>query len=137
MTQKTEHRERVPLVHPRKPLNNRSNSVTSANFPTLLPIRFPMPTPLLAFRNLRDIVSGSTFLPTMAVLLGILASLLLIGFWIRARFFDNASENSADPEQLLGLYEEMRRQGDLTDEEFRSIKNRILPSRSHVVENDT
>ena len=96
-----------------------------------------MPTPLLAFRNLRDIVSGSTFLPTMAVLLGILASLLLIGFWIRARFFENASENSADPEQLLVLYEEMRRQGDLTDEEFRSIKNRILPSRSHVVENDT
>ena len=127
----------MPLVHPRKPLNNRSNSVTSANFPTLLPIRFPMPTPLLAFRNLRDIVSGSTFLPTMAVLLGILASLLLIGFWIRARFFENASENSADPEQLLVLYEEMRRQGDLTDEEFRSIKNRILPSRSHTVENDT
>ena len=73
----------------------------------------------------------------MAVLLGILAVLLLIGFWIRTRFHENASENAADPEQLLVLYEEMRRQGDLTDEEFRSIKSRILPSRSHDVPNDT
>ena len=127
----------MPLVDLRKPLNNCGHSDTCAIFPTLLPTRFPMTTPLLAFTNLRDIVSGSTFLPTMAVLLGILAALLLIGFWIRTRFVENASENSADPEELLVLYEEMRRQGDLTDEEFRSIKNRILPSRSHTVENDT
>ena len=92
---------------------------------------------ILAATDLRDLVSRSTFLPTMAVLLGILAVLLLIGFWIRTRFHENASENAADPEQLLVLYEEMRRQGDLTDEEFRSIKSRILPSRSHDVPNDT
>ena len=95
-----------------------------------------MTTPLLAFTNLRDIVSGSTFLPTMAVLLGILAALLLIGFWIRTRFVENASENSADPEELLVLYEEMRRQGDLTDEEFRSIKNQILPTRKNDQKTD-
>ena len=92
---------------------------------------------ILAATNLRDLVSRSTFLPTMAVLLGILAALLLIGFWIRTRFHENASENAADPEELLILYEEMRRQGDLTDEEFRSIKNRILPSRSHDVTQDS
>ena len=96
-----------------------------------------MTTLPLAYSNLSDLVSRSTFLPTMAVLLGILAALLLIGFWFRTRFLENATENSADPEELLVLYEEMRRQGDLTDEEFRSIKNRILPSRSHTVENDT
>ena len=96
-----------------------------------------MRTIFIAATGLRDLVSRSTFLPTMAVLLGILAVLLLIGFWIRTRFHENASENAADPEQLLVLYEEMRRQGDLTDEEFRSIKSRILPSRSHDVPNDT
>ena len=96
-----------------------------------------MTTSILAANNLRDLISRSTFLPTMAVLLGILAALLLIGFWIRTRFRENASENAADPEELLVLYEEMRRQGDLTDEEFRSIKNRILPSRSHDVTQDS
>lgn len=90
-----------------------------------------MTTPILAPNNLRDLISQSTFFPTMAVLLGILVVLLLIGFWIRARFQRNGPENATDPEELLVLYEEMRRQGDLTDEEFRSIKNRILPSRSH------
>ena len=96
-----------------------------------------MTTSILAANNLRDLISRSTFLPTMAVLLGILAALLLIGFWIRNRFHKNRSENAANPEEMLILYEEMRRQGDLTDEEFRSIKNRILPSRSHDVTQDS
>ena len=126
----------MPLVDLRKPLNNCGHSDACTIVSTLLPTRFPMTTPLLAFTNLRDIVSGSTFLPTMAVLLGILAALLLIGFWIRTRFVENASENSADPEELLVLYEEMRRQGDLTDEEFRSIKNQILPTRKNDQKTD-
>ena len=116
------------------------------NFITFKPLthspttRFPSPpmtTTILAYTELRDLVSRSTFLPTMAVLVGILAALLLIGFWIRSRFHEITSENAADPEELLVLYEEMRRQGDLTDEEFRSIKSRILPSRSHDVQKDT
>ena len=91
---------------------------------------------MLAFDSFRETLTRSKFLPTIAVLLGILVALLLIGYWIRGRFQENDSENSAEPEEMLVRYEEMRRQGELTDSEFRSIKNQILPSRSHTPDSD-
>ena len=91
---------------------------------------------MLAFDNFREILTRSQFLPTIAVLLGILVVLLLIGYWIRTRFRENETENAAEPEEMLVLYKEMWRQGQLTDSEFRSIKNQILPSRSHTPDSD-
>jgi len=87
---------------------------------------------MLAVRSLSETITRSELLPIMAVLVGILIVLLLIAFWIRNRFYKNRSENAANPEEMLILYEEMRRQGQITDSEFRSIKGQILPSRSHT-----
>ncbi len=91
---------------------------------------------MLAANSLRDILSRSQFVPTIAVLLGILALLLLAGCSIRKRFLKNDSENPDEPEQMLLLYEEMRRQGKLSDSEFRSIKNQVLPTRDPAIETD-
>jgi len=92
---------------------------------------------MLARDTFRDILSRSHFLPTIAVLLGILVVVLMVGYQIRTRFRKTLSENAADPEEMLVLYEEMRRQGKLSDSEFRSIKNQILPSRSHDADSGT
>ena len=92
---------------------------------------------MLARDTFRDVLSRSHFLPTIAVLVGILVVVLMIGYQIRTRFRENLSENAADPEAMLVLYEEMRRQGKLSDSEFRSIKNQILPSRSHNADSGT
>lgn len=83
-----------------------------------------------------QLIRSSNFLPTIAVLLGILALLLVAGFQIRTHFRGNDTGNNDDPEQMLILYEEMRRQGELTDSEFRSIKNQILPTRKNDPETD-
>ena len=91
---------------------------------------------MLAFDNFRETLTRSQFLPTIAVLLGILVVLLLIGCWIRTRFRENETENAAEPEEMLVLYKELLRQGELTDSEFRSIKNQILSSRSHTPDSD-
>ena len=83
-----------------------------------------------------QLIRNSNFLPSIAVLLGILALLLVAGFQIRKHFRQNDTDNNDDPEQMLILYEEMRRQGELTDSEFRSIKNQILPTRENDRETD-
>jgi hypothetical protein len=91
---------------------------------------------MLAANSFREILSRSQFVPTIAVLLGILALLLLAGCSIRNRFLKNESENPDEPEQMLLLYEEMRRQGKLSDSEFRSIKNQVLPTRDPAIETE-
>ena len=58
------------------------------------------------------------------------------GYRIRTRFRENESENAADPEEMLVLYAEMLRQGKLTDSEFRSIKNQVLPTRDPAIETE-
>lgn len=61
-------------------------------------------------------------------LLGLLA-LILFAIWmivrIRERFRDR-EDHAATPHQLLMQYREMQREGDLTDEEYRSIKSRLV-----------
>ena len=91
------------------------------------------PAGALMFANATpsQLIRNSSFIPTIAVLLGILALLLVVGFQIRKHFRKNEAGNNDDPEQMLLLYEEMRRQGELTDSEFRSIKNQILPTRKN------
>jgi len=89
---------------------------------------------MLARDTVREFLNRSNFLPTIAVLLGILVVVLVVSYRIRTRFWENNSDNAADPEEMLVRYEEMRRQGKLTDSEFRSIKNQIMPSRSHTAD---
>ncbi len=91
---------------------------------------------MFAANSFRDILSRSQFVPTIAVLLGILALLLLAGSSIRNRFLKNQSVNPDEPEQMLLLYEEMRREGNLSDSEFRSIKNQVLPTRDPAIETE-
>ncbi|MDP7277688.1 MAG: hypothetical protein QF363_19570 [Planctomycetaceae bacterium] len=84
------------------------------------------PVSLLALRPTSSIWS---FLPTIACLVGILCVLLIIAFAIRKRFRQSEVAGDDRIEEMLVEYQEMRRQGDLTPEEFRSIKNRLLLSR--------
>ncbi len=81
---------------------------------------------LLALRPTSPVWS---FLPSIAWLVGILCVLLIIGWAIRKRFQQSDDEGDDRIEEMLVEYQEMRRQGDLTPEEFRSIKNRLLLSR--------
>ncbi len=85
---------------------------------------------IIATHSLLDIYRQSTFLPTIAALLGLLAVLLFLAYKIRATFYERQTDDPADSEEMLLMFEEMRREGDLTDPEFRSIKSRILPSRT-------
>jgi len=91
---------------------------------------------MFAANSFRDILSRSQFVPTIAVLLGILALLLLAGSSIRNRFLKNESENPNEPEQMLLMYKEMRRQGNLSDSEFRSIKNQVLSTRDLAIKTE-
>jgi hypothetical protein len=58
----------------------------------------------------------------LAVVLVLLAAVV---FWIRSRFREDSGP-AADDDEMLRLASELRRQGDLSDEEFRSLKGRLL-----------
>lgn len=60
--------------------------------------------------------------------IGLFAFLLLMIFILhklRARFRDSA-DTEANPHLMLTQIGELRREGDLSEEEFRSIKNRLI-----------
>ena len=63
-------------------------------------------------------------LPVVAVVvaLGVLAFVI---YWIRERLRENA-DPAASMHELLTEYREMNQQGDLTDEEYRIIKSRLV-----------
>ena len=69
-----------------------------------------------------------SYLPWFGCLVGILLVLLVISFAIRSRFREDDTDDDDRIEEMLVEYQEMFRQGDLTTEEFRSIKNRLLLS---------
>ena len=50
---------------------------------------------------------------------------IMIMFWIRSRFRDDA-DSDTDPHSMLTQIRELRREGELTDEEYRSIKGRLV-----------
>ncbi len=76
-----------------------------------------------AQRDLGEFVKSSA-LPVLGLLV-----LISVAVWviirIRERYRDR-EDHAAMPHQLLLQYREMQREGDLTDEEYRSIKNRLV-----------
>ena len=60
-----------------------------------------------------------------------LLTLMILGIvlfsWIRKRFHDHEGR-STDEFAMLMQFRELQAQGDLTDEEFRSIKSRLIKS---------
>lgn len=64
-------------------------------------------------------------IPLIALMVGVLFAAWLIG-WIRNRYRDREDHAANELGMLLHL-KELRREGDLTDEEFRSIQSRITP----------
>lgn len=72
--------------------------------------------------------------PTAQAVLGIVVLCIMIaaGFWLVARFRDNAAEDVLDPNELLANFEEMHREGDISGKEFRTIKASMARSRGVV-----
>ena len=50
--------------------------------------------------------------------------LIWIGFWMRSWYQDDSGP-AEDAHDLLLQFKELKRQGDLTDDEYRSIKGRL------------
>ena len=63
-------------------------------------------------------------MPTVQAVLGILVLCVLIasGFWLVSIFRDRAINDGQDPREVLANFEEMRREGDISEKEFRTIK---------------
>ena len=77
-------------------------------------------------------------LPWMAVGLLVVLGIVVIT-WVRKRYRDREDREAA-MQQMLLQFREIKREGDLTDEEYRSIKNRLVeqigkPSRDKSGEN--
>ena len=70
----------------------------------------------------------ASILELLGVLVGVLVS-ICVGIWlivrIRARYQDREDPAAVDHEMLIEMGE-LYRQGDLSDEEFRSIKGRLV-----------
>lgn len=62
-------------------------------------------------------------LPVFAVALLLVFGLWLI-VWIRDRY-RGREDHAASPERMLMQFRELQREGDLSEEEFRSIKGRL------------
>jgi uncharacterized membrane protein len=56
------------------------------------------------------------------IALVILSILITAGFWLVSIFRDRATEDSSEPLDPLTNFEEMRRRGDISEAEFRTIK---------------
>ena len=73
--------------------------------------------------TIRDFVKVSV-VPFLLV-----ALLIAVGVWmlvrVRARFRDNEDPTAADHQMLMQI-SNLRRQGDLSEEEYRSIKGRLV-----------
>lgn len=58
----------------------------------------------------------------------VISFLIWLIVWIVGRFREN-EDRQVDADELLLQFSEMRREGDLTDDEFRSIKKRLVEPR--------
>lgn len=75
-----------------------------------------------SIQKLKDFLSQSV-LAWIGLVIAILAMAALVQ-WVRARFRGDAGLADGKDE-ILARMEELHREGDLTDEEYRSIKGRI------------
>jgi uncharacterized membrane protein len=53
----------------------------------------------------------------------VLCVLIAVGFWVMARFRDCAAGDQESPSEVLRNFQEMRRQGDISEAEFRTIQS--------------
>lgn len=82
-----------------------------------------------------DIFSSPTIQAVLAI--GVLCVLLIAAFCIVSIFRDYAADDhSGTPDVLVNL-QEMHRKGDITDEEFRTIKARNQPTTHDGVDGDS
>ncbi len=86
-------------------------------------------TPLLADANdaLEMMQASALSWVALAVVLVVLAG---VSLWMRTRFRDDSDPAAASAEMLL-VARDSRRRGDISDEEYRSIKGRLLEQRVH------
>ncbi|MEK6247925.1 MAG: hypothetical protein N2C12_07080 [Planctomycetales bacterium] len=54
-----------------------------------------------------------------------IAALIVIGAYVLSKWRGAADEDTLTPSELLTIFREMHSQGDLSDEEFRTIKTKI------------
>ncbi|MEX0702225.1 MAG: hypothetical protein WD069_09025 [Planctomycetales bacterium] len=73
-------------------------------------------------RALEDFLAAAPWYLALAVAIGIL---IWISLRIKARFRDGA-DPAGDPQWMLSHFRELQRQGGLSEEEFRSIKGRLM-----------
>ena len=67
----------------------------------------------------------SQVLPAVLAVVVALGALSFVIYWIRERLRENA-DPAESMHELLTEYREMNQQGDLTDEEYRIIKSRLV-----------
>lgn len=65
------------------------------------------------------------FGPLLATGVAVIA-LIVVAFWIRSRWREG-NDLSVSAHELLTEYRDLRRRGELTEEEFRFIKGRLAP----------
>lgn len=77
-------------------------------------------------------------IPTVQAGLGVLVLCVLLaaGFWLVSSFRDRATDDRLPPEDLLSNFEEMHREGDISEKEFRTIKA-SMDRRREQVANDS
>lgn len=77
-------------------------------------------------------------MPTVQAVLGIVVLCILIagGFWLVSSFRDRAINDWQDPRELLANFEEMHREGDISETEFRTIKASMEQRPSAVPANE-
>ena len=70
------------------------------------------------------------FIPTVQAVLGvvILSILIAAGFWLVSIYRDRATEDGLEPVDPLTNFEEMLREGDISEAEFRTIKASLAGS---------
>ncbi len=71
------------------------------------------------------------FVPTVQAVLGIvvLCILIAVGFWLVSSFRDRATEDRLEPVERLANFQEMQLKGDISEEEFRTIKASMVRRR--------
>jgi len=84
-----------------------------------------------ADRRLRAFLEDGA-LPYFGLLLFLVLGIWLF-WWLRKRYRDH-EDHAANEVGMLMHFREMKAQGDLTDEEFRSIKSRLIKSNDGPVQ---
>ena len=75
----------------------------------------------------------------LGVALVVLCVLIAAGFYLVSIFRDYAAEDQDDSSDVLSKLEEMHRKGDISDQEFRTIKARTHrpPAGTHSIDDST